>query len=36
EGFVEELSRAGLAVHHMEIRWGEIWCEARKKESKAA
>ena len=36
EGFVEELSSAGLAVHHMEIRWGEIWCEAREKESEAA
>jgi 2-polyprenyl-3-methyl-5-hydroxy-6-metoxy-1,4-benzoquinol methylase len=27
EGWVEELERAGLAVGHREVRWGEIWCE---------
>ena len=28
EGFVEELSHSGLEVIEMDIRWGEIWCEA--------
>lgn len=28
EGFVGELARAGLNVVYMEVRWGEIWCEA--------
>jgi 2-polyprenyl-3-methyl-5-hydroxy-6-metoxy-1,4-benzoquinol methylase len=29
ETFIEELAAAGLEVAHMEIRWGEIWSEAR-------
>jgi 2-polyprenyl-3-methyl-5-hydroxy-6-metoxy-1,4-benzoquinol methylase len=29
ETFIEELAAAGLEVVHMEIRWGEIWSEAR-------
>ena len=29
EGWVEELEEAGLSVGHREIRWGELWCEAR-------
>ena len=29
EDFVKELNSAGLEAIHMEIRWGEIWCEAR-------
>ena len=29
ETFIEELAAAGLEVVHLEIRWGEIWSEAR-------
>jgi 2-polyprenyl-3-methyl-5-hydroxy-6-metoxy-1,4-benzoquinol methylase len=29
EKFIDELAAAGLEVVHMEIRWGEIWSEAR-------
>jgi len=29
EGFLEEVGEAGLEVTGMEIRWGEIWAEAR-------
>ena len=28
EDWVKELEEAGLAVTHVQIRWGEIWCEA--------
>lgn len=28
EGFVEEISLSGLKEVEMDIRWGEIWCEA--------
>ena len=31
ESFQEELREAGLEVVHLEVRWGEIWCEARSK-----
>jgi SAM-dependent methyltransferase len=29
ESFHEEMTAAGLAAIHLEIRWGEIWCELR-------
>lgn len=29
EGWVKDLEEAGLTVGHREVRWGEIWCEAR-------
>jgi 2-polyprenyl-3-methyl-5-hydroxy-6-metoxy-1,4-benzoquinol methylase len=28
EGWLAELTSAGLAVVHDEVRWGELWCEA--------
>jgi SAM-dependent methyltransferase len=28
ESFIEELAQAGLTPISLEIRWGEIWCEA--------
>jgi SAM-dependent methyltransferase len=31
ESFLEETAEAGLAVTHLEVRWGEIWCELRPK-----
>lgn len=31
EQFVNELEQAGLIITHDEIRWGEIWCEAKPK-----
>ena len=27
ESFAEEVREAGLDVEHLEVRWGEIWCE---------
>ena len=27
ESFAEEVREAGLQVGHLEVRWGEIWCE---------
>lgn len=27
ESFLEEMKEAGLTVTHLEVRWGEIWCE---------
>jgi hypothetical protein len=29
ESFAEEMKQARLTVTHQEIRWGEIWAEAR-------
>jgi len=29
ESFLSEMKQAGLAVTHLEVRWGEIWCELR-------
>lgn len=29
ESFLEETKAAGLQVTHLEVRWGEIWCELR-------
>jgi SAM-dependent methyltransferase len=29
ESFLAEMEEAGLAVTHLEVRWGEIWCELR-------
>ncbi|MBW1711890.1 MAG: class I SAM-dependent methyltransferase [Deltaproteobacteria bacterium] len=29
ESFAQEMAEAGLEVVHQEIRWGEIWAEAR-------
>lgn len=29
ESFADELAAAGLAITHREVRWGEIWAEAR-------
>jgi 2-polyprenyl-3-methyl-5-hydroxy-6-metoxy-1,4-benzoquinol methylase len=29
EGWIAELAEAGLTVGYREIRWGEIWCEAK-------
>ena len=31
ESFAEEMAQAGLEIVHEEIRWGEIWCEAKPK-----
>lgn len=28
EGWLRELDEAGLAVRHVEVRWGELWCDA--------
>lgn len=36
EGWVREIEEAGLSVVHREIRWGEIWCEARPGQSPAS
>lgn len=27
ESFADEMQEAGLATHHLEVRWGEIWAE---------
>jgi hypothetical protein len=27
ESFASEMQEAGLAVKHLEVRWGEIWVE---------
>lgn len=29
ESFRDEVASAGLEVRHLEVRWGEIWCELR-------
>lgn len=29
ESFSDELTEAGLQIHHQEIRWGEIWTEVK-------
>jgi SAM-dependent methyltransferase len=29
EQFIQEIDAAGLAVEHLEFRWGEIWCRAK-------
>lgn len=29
ESFLTEMKEAGLQVTHLEVRWGEIWCELR-------
>ena len=31
ESFEEEMSRAGLRIAHLEVRWGEIWAETHPK-----
>lgn len=36
EGWVREIEEAGLTVVHREIRWGEIWCDARPDQSPAS
>jgi len=28
ESFQEEIQEAGLKIQYLEVRWGEIWCEA--------
>ncbi len=33
ESFSSELEEAGLRVTHQEVRWGEIWAEATRRNS---
>jgi SAM-dependent methyltransferase len=31
ESFKDEMDQAGLAIQHLEVRWGEIWAELKTK-----